>query len=149
MRQTEIQVVKGKPTAAPAWLVLGDKRWMVAPPMISLYALMIRIGYYHNAGGSSTRTLEMMRDGEIGAGRNIDDWDDDQSDNDASYLTQAWKGLQVILKHGPKVFHEDINENYPAELAAGGFHDGYGVVNFAKRRPEKRMPFWYRKFLWK
>jgi hypothetical protein len=149
LRRTDIQIIKGKLIEAPAWLVLGDKRWMIAPPMISLYALLVRIGYYHNPGGDFQRTLEMMRDDELGPKNNDDSYDDDQASNDASYLTQAWKGLQVILKHGVKVFHEDMAENYPADIQAHTFHDGYGFVNFVSRRPAPRMSYWYRKPLWK
>ena len=149
LRRSEISVVKGKKTDAPTWLILGDKRWMIAPPMISLFALLLRVGYYHNQGGSAQRTLEMMRDEELGDWGNDDVYDDSQSENDASYLSQAWKGVQLILKHGPKVFHEKMIENYPGDVKPNTIHNDYGLVNFSSKRPEKRVPYWYRKSLWK
>jgi hypothetical protein len=114
--------------------------------------MLIRVGYYHNAGGSFMRTLEMMRDGELGVGGDstYEDYDDGAAGcNDSSYISQAWKGIEVILKHGLGVFHETMLENYPEDVPTGILHDHYGIVNFTKRRPEKRMPRWYRKTLWK
>ena len=148
---SEICVVKGKRGAPPTWLVLGDKRWMHAPTLLSLYSILIRVGYYHNAGGNYMRTLEMMKAGELGV---KGDEDDDMGEsaagcNDTSYISQAWEGIQVILKHGVKVFHEDMIKNYPDDVSTNVLHDKYGIVNFTKRYPEKRMPEWYQKSFWK
>lgn len=152
-RRTEIHQVKGKKNGPPTWLILGDKQWMLSPTLLSLYGLLIRVGYYHNAGGDFMRTLEMMKDGELGVGGDPDDIYGDYSDaagsNDASYVKQAWKGIQVILKHGTKVFHPDMIDNYPADVGTHTLHDQYGIVNFTSRKPAKRMPHWYRKTLWK
>jgi hypothetical protein len=147
---SEIHEVKGKRGAPPTWLVLGDKRWMHAPTLLSLYSILIRVGYYHNAGGDYMRTLEMMKAGELGI-KNDDDGMCDAAAgcNDTSYIGQAWEGIQVILKHGIKVFHEDMIKNYPDDVSTNVLHDKYGIVNFTKRYPEKRMPEWYQKSLWK
>ncbi len=149
---TKIYRVSGTKNGPPTWLVLGDKRWMHAPTLLSLYSILIRVGYYHNPGGEYLRTLEMMRDGELGKGGDPDDiyGDGDAAGcNDASYVKQAWKGIEVVLKHGVKVFHEEMIENYPSDIRTSVLHDTYGIVNFTARRPEKRMPHWYRKSLWK
>ena len=147
---TEIHQVKGTKDGPPTWLVLGDKRWMHAPTLLSLYSILIRVGYYHNPGGEFMRTLEMMKDGELGIGNAAEDFGDGAAGcNDTSYVGQAWKGIRVILKHGMKVFHEEMIENYPGDIRTSILHDTYGIVNFTKKRPEKRMPHWYRKSLWK
>ncbi len=150
-KPTVIHQARSKGKRPPTWLVLGDKQWMLAPTLVSLYALMIRVGYYHNSGGSFRRTLEMVRDGELGVKAEQDDYDDEgkAGGKDASFVSQAWKGIEVILKHGIKVFHEDMIDNYPADVTTHVLHDSYGIVNFTNKRPEKRMPRWYRKFLWK
>ncbi len=152
-RKTEIlQVAGAGAKEGPTWLILGDKKWMLAPTLISLYSMLIRIGYYLNPGGEFMRTLEMMRDGEIGGPAEEDDYygyGESQAANDASYLKQAWKGIQVILKHGTKVFHPTMERNYPSDTKVYSFHDMYGIVAFASRKPAKRMPTWYRKSLWK
>jgi len=150
-KPTEIHQVKGTKTSPPTWLVLGDKRWMHAPTLLSLYSILIRVGYYHNPGGDFMKTLEMVRDGELGIGTGGEDeyGDGAAGCNDASYVKQAWKGIEVILQHGIKVFHEAMIENYPDDVTTSILHDKYGIVNFTKKFPEKRMPHWYRKSLWK
>ena len=150
-RPSEIYQVKGTKSSAASWLILGDKRWMLAPTLVSLFALLIRVGYYHNAGGSYLRTLEMMRNGELGfiGGDDYGYSEESSSANDSSYVTQAWKAIEVILKHGVKVFHPTMAENYPNDESTHTFHDNYGIVNFALKRPAKRHPSWYRKSLWK
>ncbi|KKM71944.1 hypothetical protein LCGC14_1425480 [marine sediment metagenome] len=149
---TKIYQVNGARKGPPTWLVLGDKRWMHAPTLLSLYSILIRVGYYHNPGGNYLRTLEMMRDGELGKGGDPNDIFEDGDTagcNDASYVKQAWRGIEVILKHGIKVFYDEMIENYPDDVRTHVLHDTYGIVNFTKKRPEKRMPHWYRKSLWK
>ncbi|KKL97880.1 hypothetical protein LCGC14_1829980 [marine sediment metagenome] len=150
---TQIYQVKGARNGPPTWLILGDKRWMHAPTLLSLYSILIRVGYYHNPGGAFMRTLEMVKEGEVGIGNATDDMYGDYSDaagcNDTSYVKQAWKGIEVILKHGIKVFHDEMIENYPEDVRTSVLHDKYGIVNFTKRHPAKRMPHWYRKSLWK
>jgi hypothetical protein len=147
---TEIHQVKGTKGNPPTWLILGDKRWMHAPTLLSLYSILIRVGYYHNPGGEFMRTLEMMKDGECGIKGGEDEYGDGAAGcNDTSYVGQAWKGIQVILKHGIKVFHDEMIENYPDDVRTSVLHDTYGIVNFTNKRPEKRMPRWYRKSLWK
>lgn len=150
--RTEIHQVKGTKNGPPTWLILGDKKWMHAPTLLSLYSILIRVGYYHNAGGEFMRTLEMTRDGELGnGGIDPDDLFDDGAagSNDATYVKQAWKGIEVILKHGIEVFYDDMIDNYPSDVTTHVLHDSYGIVNFTAKRPEKRMPRWYRKSLWK
>ncbi len=43
--------IKGVPTEySPALLVVGSKRWMLAPPMFNLYLLLLRSGQIHTPG---------------------------------------------------------------------------------------------------
>jgi len=131
----------------PCWLIIGDKAWQHAPPLVGLYTLLIRVGYMHTPGDSADDTLEKAKSGKIKIG----------SDNsyaghrDCSYISQAWKGIQVVMKHGLKVFHDTIEENYPENVRNIGpsLHDCYGPVNFSKGSPRKAMPYWYRDEIWK
>jgi hypothetical protein len=148
-RPTHLYPVKHN--KGPCWLVLGDRRWLLAPPLISMYSLLIRTGYYHNPGGHFRRTLEQVRDGELGihTSDEYDSYGEASGTNDSRYVEQAWDGLEAIFEHGAALFHDDISENYPQLERFGLFHNDYGIVNFAKKRPEKKMPKWYRKSFWK
>jgi hypothetical protein len=136
-------------TNGPCWLIVGDKAWQHAPPLVGLYTLLIRVGYMHQPGDSVDDTLQKAKDGQI----KIGDSTRYAGNKDCSYISQAWRGIQVILKHGLKVFHDTIEENYPADVAkrdpSHGLHNYYGPVNFTKGSPKKAMPYWYRDEIWK
>jgi len=132
----------------PCWLVVGDKGWQHAPPMVGLFTLMIRVGFMHKPGDTADATLKKAKDGKI----KIGDSTGYAGNRDCSYISQAWKGLQVILKHGVEIFHDTIEENYPKDLPnkCGSLHDNLGPVNFAKNAAVKKaMPHWFRTKYWK
>ena len=129
----------------PCWLILGDRRWQRAPTMISLYTLFIRIGFFHTRGEEILQTIQRAEKGEIKIGDDIKY----AGSRDCSYIKQARKGIEVILKHGIDVFHRTIKENYPKDVNTHTLHDGFGIVNFTQGRPKKFMPHWYREELWK
>lgn len=140
-KSTEIHKVPHK--EGPCWVVLGDKKWQHAPTMISLYTLLIRVGFHHTKGASAQKTIQLATDGKIkiassgGAGC-----------NDVSYMKKSKKGIDVILKHGLKVFYAKQADNYPKEIRKQ-LHDSYGIVNFTAGKPKKQMAHWYRESVWK
>lgn len=137
---------------SPCWLVIGDKGWQHAPPMVGLFTLVIRVGFMHQLGDSADETLEKAKEGKIKIGDNSDY----AGHRDCSYIASAWKGIQVILKYGLDIFYENMSENYPKDLRQRGanLHNDFGPVNFTKvhdkanRGAHKAMPHWYRKKYW-
>ncbi len=143
------QLYKIPHDAAPCWLVVGDKGWQHAPPMVGLYTLLIRVGVFHKPGDSADDTLKRALEDGIKIGG-----DSDYAGNlDAGYIKSAKKGLDAILKHGLDVFHPEMKDNYPISLKKFGLHDNFGPVNFTRAATDngnakKAMPFWYRKEIW-
>lgn len=132
---------------SPCWLIIGDKSWQHAPPMVGLYTLFIRLGLMHPQGGSADETLKLAKDGKIKISNNRDY----AGNRDCSWIAQGWVGIQAILKHSLKIFHEKMEDNYPKKLAEvyPTLHDGYGPVNFSNKHPKEAMPHWYRDEHWK
>jgi len=124
----------------PCWIILGDKRWQLSPPLLSLYTLLIRVGMTHELGRSVEQTLELAEKKKYAYG--------EAGSNDASYLKQGMKGIQAILKHGASIFYAKIAENYPEKLKKHGLHDNFGIVSFTGRQPEECMPHWFRAGIW-
>lgn len=139
---TEIYQVENK--ESPCWLLIGDAGWQHAPTMISLYTLFIRLGCFHKPGDTLKKTLSRAEKGSIKIGSDSEY----AGNNDCKYVKQGRKGIDVILKHGLDVFHPKQIDNYPKNLKENGLHDNYGIVNFTARRPEKVVPYWYRKEIW-
>lgn len=132
---------------SPCWLIVGDKRWQHAPPMVGFFTLFIRLGFMHEAGADVDATLERAKKGEIQIGDNTSY----AGNRDCSYIKESWKGLTLLFKHSIGIFHEKMEENYPEDLPKRGpsLHDAYGPVNFSKKTPAKAMPHWYREEIWK
>lgn len=141
-RPTQIFQVDHK--ESPCWLIIGDPGWQHAPTMISLYTLFIRLGCFHKPGDSLEETLGRAEKGSI----EIGDSSSYAGNRDCSYVKQGRKGIDLILKHGLSIWHEEQEANYPETLKDNGLHDNYGIVNFTAQRPKSIMPFWYRKEIW-
>lgn len=132
---------------SPCWLIVGDKGWQHAPPLVGLYTLFIRLGFMHEQGKSADVTLNSAKDGKVQIGDNSDY----AGNRDCSYISQAWVGIQAILKHSLEIFHPKMEDNYPKDLPEKGasLHDGYGPVSFSRKIPKEAMPHWYREKYWK
>ena len=130
---------------SPCWLILADKHWQLAPTMLSLYTLFVRLGFFHTPGQEVSETIDLAAKGKIKIG------DDSRyaGNRDCSYVRQAHKGIEVILKHGTDVFHRVTKENYPKDVDTHLLHDGFGIVSFTQGKPKKTMLHWYREEIWK
>ncbi len=142
---------------SPCWLIVGDKGWQHAPPMVGLFTLIIRVGFMHKLGESADQTLQRAKEGKIKIGDNTSY----AGNRDCSYIAQAWAGIQAILKHGLNIFYPEMSDNYPEDLPRRGasLHDAFGPVNFtlaATRKDgqgnptgaKKAMPRWYEDKYW-
>jgi hypothetical protein len=121
---------------ASVWILNGSKRWMIAPPMISLYTLFIRIGFVHTKGRSYKTTLKKLLSGELEPYYCAED--DEQ-------LEGCEKAIQHILLHGDRsLFHRDIRKNYPADFDIETLHDSSGIASYAMKATQEQFPFWHR-----
>ena len=117
------------------WLFEGSRRWIKSPPMLSLYTLLLRIGFIHEEGKSYKSTIKQVSTGAAGA----------YQEQDRSQLKYAQKGINRILKQGDrKIFFRDIRENYPP-VAIDTMHDTCGIVGFAQGDTKGVVPHWHRK----
>lgn len=121
------------------FMIEGSSRWMLAPPMISLYSLLIRVGLRHVLGSNFDETvdqvvmnkLEPLPRGTVGC-------------NDNAYLKAALPGIERILRLGyARVFHRDIKDNYPS-VDINYMHHKTGIVSYANKLCEMHFPHWFR-----
>ena len=140
------QIYKVDHDGSPCWLVIGDKGWQHAPPLVGLYTLLIRLGFMHKLGESADATLELAKEGKITIGDNSNY----AGNKDCTYIKQSWPGIQVLFEHGLAVFNEKMEDNYPADLPKLGrsLHDHFGPVSFSEKLSKKAMPSWYKEEHW-
>lgn len=120
------------------WLFEGSKRWMAAPPMISLYALLIRSGVSHTKGVNYKDTIEGIINGKIYV----------EYSYDKSYISSAKEPLERFIKHGDrKIFKaKEIKDNYPASLTVNDMHNRGGIVSYNSKSLQSKLPQWFREF---
>lgn len=119
---TECDSPPAKYRAGGVWYFRGHKRWIVAPPMLSLYTLLIRVGMGHVMGEDFRLTINQISLGKSAYCR-------DDSDN----LEGANSGIKRILRSGDlRIFPQDIKYNYPSKVDIDTFHDTFGIVGFSE-----------------
>ncbi len=107
------------------WLMESSNRWMIAPPMLSLYGLLVRVGFTHKKGAKYENTIKALIDGKVNPYQN----------NDKGQIAQAKPGIDLILKYGyTKIFGKSIKKNYPGEADIHTMHGGTGICAFSGRR---------------
>jgi hypothetical protein len=127
---------------AGVFMFEGSKRWIQAPPMLSLYTLMLRIGFAHKLGDSFMETIEKVKAGEIKP----------YQKKDKKWLINVEPATQKILRDGDrKIFHRDIQLNYPKNMSVDTIHNKLGIVGFASDIICKTLgqnvsvPYWHHK----
>lgn len=98
----------------PVFYIEGSRRWMIAPPMLSLFFLVLRNGEFHAPGEKYTSLFPKMKS-------NYHHWQDDRE-----YFVNAEKAIEYFLKQKYwKVFGKNELENW------GSVYDsGLGIYNF-------------------
>ena len=99
----------------PVFLFTLDKRWIHAPPLLSMITLFIRVGCHY--------------DGTSGFHQAVKSFKTKITHNDASYLKQSRDMRLLILERGMGTFKTDIKDNYPADWSIGEVHNSCGIVN--------------------
>lgn len=107
----------------------GNRRWLISPPMLSLYTLLIRAGRSCDGGDLDTATQAYYNC----KGMNTD----------VGYMKQARPGLEHILTYGDRfVFGNNMAANW---TSCGDIH-GRGIINFSSGGLYDLQPRWYRRF---
>lgn len=97
------------------WIFKCDKKWIIAPPMLSLLTLFIRVGCHYTGGGRLNAAIK--------------DFKTTVKHNDASYLKRSRNLRLKILKEGIGIFGENMKKNWPS-ADIGTVHDSWGIVNY-------------------
>lgn len=121
----------------------GDKKWMHAPPLVSLYALLIRIGCSHKNKDSLNKTILKVLTEDIFV----------YHKNDKDYLLKSIKGIDNILTYGYDLFVQKtkrkqtetdiLRKNYPKKVKLSKMHHDGGILAYSSGISKKKFPHWY------
>lgn len=120
------------------YVTKGSRMWMNAPPLLSMYSLLLRGGLAHTTGKNPADTWAGLCDGSInGYGR-----------EDGQQFASSKTGIESILKIGyRKFFYIDSDKNYPAKTSISTMHNNCGIVGFSSSSTTSVVPYWHRKSL--
>jgi hypothetical protein len=133
---TARECVDPPPKYAPGgvWLFESSRRWLAAPPMVSLYTLLARVGFSHTQGENFQSTIDKILSYSI----------QPYQYEDKHRLSGSKNGIDYILKHGDRrVFHSDLKMNYP-RIRISVLHNDCGIMGFARGSTKKIVPNWHR-----
>jgi hypothetical protein len=127
---------------AGVFMLEGSKRWIQSPPMLSLYTLLLRVGFCHTVGDSFVKTIEGVKSGKIKP----------YQKKDGYWLKSSDAALQKILRVGDRgIFHRDIQLNYPSYMEIESIHNRLGIIGFSVDILHKAIgdpvlvPYWHYK----
>lgn len=104
-----------------AVMVRGSKRWLRSPPMLSLYALLVRVGMGHRAGDAYKTTIR----------NSISSKPKPYQPKDGKWLRIIEPALHKIMRFGDRrLFRGGPEDNYP-EMDLEVVHNRLGIVGFA------------------
>lgn len=124
MRKTTVRKCKSPPQGyeSGVFLLEGSKRWVNSPPMLSLYSLLIRMGFLHSIPDDFFFTIQKIRLGALKPYQKFD----------KRWLSEAQSALDLIFKLGDKkIFSTDIKKNYPKNFSIDVVHNRLGIMGFA------------------
>lgn len=135
IKKSKFQVCENK-----TFLITGSKRWINAPPMISLFILLLRIGLVHKPTKTAIKTLNDLIHHRIKP----------YQKKDAYLLKHSYLGFAKIVKYGDrKIFYRDMKLNYSATLSVDCIHNATGILSYTHEIANKNdgltvaIPKWH------
>jgi hypothetical protein len=125
IKKTTARICSNPPsgyTKAGVFIFKGDRRWIVAPSMLSLYALLLRIGFVHKRGTSYKETLEALKKRKLMP----------YQSKDVYWFKCSEMAFDEILEKSDKyLFSRNFNDNYPKNLSMDSIHNKLGIIAFS------------------
>ena len=117
------------------FVIEGDKRWLASPPMISLYAMLIRIGFCHKKSNSIETTFTKIMTKKIKT----------YQPRDIYNFKSSINGMKLILDNDDRnIFFKNLKYNYPMEIDILRIHNYLGISNFSAKFGMDIIDDWYK-----
>ena len=134
IEETSMQVCDDPPKDIPVVAFIGSPHWMIAPPMLSLYSLLIRVGMTYKEG-DVWKYMERVADGKVRT----------TAFTDAQYLRSSLPTIRRLIISAGVCFGSSskLQDNWPLDLEEEILHEDMGIVAFARGKARQFCPQWY------
>ena len=113
----------------------GSNRWLRSPVMLSLYTLLLRVGFCHQIGDDPLVTINNVAAGKVKS----------YQEGDRKKLNDSLAGILNIMKHKDlKIFHNDMKKNYPKTVCISIMHNNMGIAGYSSKGTKQWVPHWHR-----
>lgn len=134
--KSRFEIVENSPSKVsentPIVALIGDKRWQISPPMISLYSLFIRTCLSHKAGDKWHDTIKGIAEEKIKVDHKPD----------VTYMKTSLELINKIVLVGARpFFYKKIERNYPPEATSNLIHSA-GIMAMAERETRPYCVRW-------
>jgi hypothetical protein len=137
LRNSEAFVVSNSGEKNGVFALVSSARWMRSPTLVSLYTLLLRVGFVHALDSDWKDTVKGIVSGKI----------EPYQKNDKNYLKDSIKGIERILTVGYKnIFYKQMKFNYPEKKNISKVHNESGIVAFTGAN-NRFCKGWYREEL--
>lgn len=122
-------------TSIHHWILTGPKEWLLAPQLLSLGILILRMcmfcGEFENIDEVNTESVESMLKHlhELSVnvnGKTVTNLRSSRFINDTKHFIEIRNYILPILKNYSKLFYKDLKDNWPSNDRGFG---GYGGIN--------------------
>lgn len=114
------------------YLLTADKQWMHAPPLMSMWTLLVRNGTKHKIGKTWEETIQGIIDGKIPPAQV----------HDHTFMKFSKPGLDLIIEKGIDLFAKEKQKNYPKDKAGSAMHHYSGIVGYGSGKGKMFFPDW-------
>lgn len=115
------------------FLFTCPQNWQLAPPLLSLLTLMLRIGMVYGGRGDIWRHAQKVTERAIKPYQRRDD----------VHLKSAWHCIQELIETKCQRFPPDRLANWPADAKNWAIHEYGGIVSLASGKGKMISPAWY------
>ncbi len=129
----------------PVMFVSGDPKWMLSPPLLSLYTMLLRVGMTYEKG-SAWLFMRKLMSGKIRSYGKEDAW----------RLTNIYDAIKELVKTKAEIFGTAVagpwmmKKNWPTtreggdgKVVAYDIHENAGIMSFANGKAKYICPHWY------
>lgn len=111
----------------PVVIFTGDPIWMSNTFLISMYTYLIRMGAKEMTFKSNKALMDEYQ-------RVLKEFQKaGKSDNDITYLRDAWNKLDIVVKYRKDLFGDDVHEMfYDSKIPPNTFHNNCGIQSLCK-----------------
>lgn len=114
----------------PVYCLEGSKEWMQAPPMVSLYVLLMRCGMGYRSG-DPMKYLHDLSEGKAMS----------YSSRDNTYIRKSYKTILRLIETKCECFKK--TDNWPSTSRQFLLHEYSGIVSFSEGEADRVCKDWY------